>query len=154
MDMRKMQVRAELERMIINYSLMNRIETREADQIISCLNRVIGYAPIPQASRRDKIIPFLKAEAGEQKPREPSESAGETPWELCLKISEELGLREIKYLGYRILTAISRAGIKNVEELARYPLDKLAYYRGVGEKAVSAIKEALKTKGYKQEEMP
>jgi hypothetical protein len=130
---------------------MDRIGVYEADQIISCLNRVIGYAPAPQAAQGGKIIPFPGAEPGEQEYGEPSKPAGETPWELCRKISEELGLGEIKYLNFRILTAIRRAGIKSVEELAGYPLDKLSLHcRGVGKKAVNAIREALRAKGYGQ----
>jgi DNA-directed RNA polymerase alpha subunit len=82
--------------------------------------------------------------------QEPSKPAGKTPWELCEKISEELGLSNIKYLSLRILTAISSADIKSVEELSRYPLEKLARSRGIGRKAVSAIREALKAKGYEQ----
>jgi hypothetical protein len=143
MDIQKMQVRADLERMVYNYCLMDRIKTSEADQIISCLDRVIGPMPEPQAV--GKIIPFPKMETGEQKPSKPNE---ETSWDLCRKISEELGLRNIKYLGWRIIIAISRAGIKSVEELAKYPLEKLAKSRGVGERAVNAIREALKAKGY------
>jgi hypothetical protein len=152
MDIQKTRVRVDLERMVYNYCLIGRIETNEADQIISCLNRVFFYAPTPQAAQRGKIIPFPKAGTGEreQEHREPSKPAGETPREQCLKISGELGLRNIRYLNHRILTAISRAGIKSVEELAGYPLEKLARYPGVGEKAVSAIREALKTKGYEQ----
>jgi hypothetical protein len=145
MDIQKMQVRADLERMVYNYCLMDRIKTSEADQIISCLDRIIG--PMPESQAAGKIIPFPKMEIGEQKPSKPDR---ETPWELCKKISGELGLMNIKYLGWRILTAIRYAGIKSVEELSRYPLEKLARSRGVGEKAVSAIREALKAKGYEQ----
>jgi hypothetical protein len=66
-----------------------------------------------------QIIPFPNVEIEKQ---EPSKSAKETPWELCEKISEELGLSNIKYLRLKILTAISSADIKSIEELARYPL--------------------------------
>jgi hypothetical protein len=145
MDIQKMQVRADLERMVYNYCLMDRIKNSEADQIIRCLDGIIG--PMPEPQTVGKIIPFPKMEIGEQKPSKP---AGETPWELCKKISEELGLGNIRYLRLKILTAISSAGIKSVEELARYPLEKLARSRGVGERAVSAIREALKAKGYEQ----
>jgi signal recognition particle subunit SEC65 len=146
MDMQKMQAKADLERMVYNYCLMDRIKSDEADQIISCLNRVIGYAPAPQAARR-KIIPFPGVETGEQEHGEP---AGEDPWDLSRKISEELGLQNIRYINNRIQDAIREAGIKSVEELARYPLEKLALCRGVGEKAINAIREALKAKGYEQ----
>jgi DNA-directed RNA polymerase alpha subunit len=145
MDIQKMQVRADLERMVYNYRLMNRIETYEADQIISCLGRVIGSMPEPQAARLGKIIPFPKVEIGEQEPSKPDR---EDPWELGKRISEELGLWNIKYLGWRVLTAIRYAGVKSVEELARYPLEKLKKNRGVGEKAVNAIIEALRAKGH------
>jgi hypothetical protein len=144
MDIQKMQVRADLERMVYNYCLMDRIKTSEADQIISCLDRIIGPMPKPQAA--GKIILFPKME----REQESSKPAGETPWELCRKISEELGLRNIRYLNYRVLDAIRYAGIRSVEELARYPLEKLAKYRGVGAKAVNVIREALKAKGYEQ----
>jgi hypothetical protein len=148
MDAQKMSVRADLERMVLNYLLMGRIENREADQIISCLDRAIGYAPAPEEPRRGKVIPFPKAATGEgrehKKPPEPEE----TPWEQCQKISDELGLRDIKYLGSRILNAISKSGVKSVEELAELPLVELSKRRGIGEKAVSVIREALKSKGY------
>jgi hypothetical protein len=147
MDIQKMQARADLEQIVYNYCLMDKTKTSEADQIIACLDRIIGPMPKPQAAQRGKIIPFPKVETGEQKPSKP---AKETSWELCQKISEELGLSNIKYLGLRILTAINCTGIKSVEELARYPLEKLARSRGIGEKAVSAIREALKAKGYEQ----
>jgi DNA-directed RNA polymerase alpha subunit len=146
MDIQKMQVRADLERMVYNYCLMDKIKTSEADQIIACLDGIIGPMPKPQAAQRGKIIPFPKVE----REQEPSKPAKETSWELCLKILEELGLSNIKYLSFRILTAISRTGIKSVEELAEYPLEILARSRGIGEKAVSAIREALKAKGYEQ----
>jgi ERCC4-type nuclease len=61
-----------------------------------------------------------------------------------------LGLSNIKYVGWRILAAISCAGIKSVEELSRYPLEKLKKSSGIGEKAVDAIREALKAMGYEQ----
>jgi hypothetical protein len=147
MDIQKLQVRADLERMVYNYYLMNRIKIYEADQIISCLDRVIGSMPEPQAAGPGKIILFPKMETGEQEPSKPER---EDPWELCRKISEELGLSNIKYLGWRILTAIRYTGVKSVEELAGYPLEKLKKNRGIGEKAVNAIIEALRAKGYEQ----
>jgi hypothetical protein len=147
MDIQKLQVRADLERMVYNYRLMDRIKASEADQIISCLDRVIGSMPEPQAAGPSKIIPFPKMETGEQEPSKPER---EDPWELSRKISEELGLSNIKYLSWRILTTIKYAGVKSVEELAGYPLKKLKKNRGTGEKAVNAIMEALRVKGYKQ----
>jgi hypothetical protein len=96
MDIQKLQVRADLERIVLNYSLMNRIKTSEADQIISCLDRVIGSMPEPQAARLGNIIPFpLKASGVETGEQEHGEPAGEDPWDLSRKISEELGLRNI-----------------------------------------------------------
>jgi hypothetical protein len=99
MDIQKMQVRADLERMVYNYCLMDKIKTSEADQIIAFLDGIIGPIPKPQAAQRGKIIPFPNVEIEKQ---EPSKSAGKTPWELCKKISEELGLSNIKYLRLKI----------------------------------------------------
>jgi hypothetical protein len=146
MDMRKMQARADLERMVYNHFLTGSIEIHEADQIVLCLNRVIGCAPAPRAAGRGKIIPFPEAAT-----RENSKPAGEESWVLCHKISRELGLDNIKHLHYRILNVIEQAGVKSVEELAGFFLEEPGpRRRESGTKAVSAIREALKARGYGQ----
>jgi hypothetical protein len=146
MDMRKLQVRADIERMVINYSLMNMIETQEADRIITILDSVLGRMPARPAGQY--IIPFPVAV--KEKPRHTESEPNY--YSLARKIAEELGVAGLKYIGFRAVSAIASAKVRSVEELAAIPSEELALCHNAGYKVVNAISEALKVWAAKNNE--
>ena len=59
MDMQKIQVRADLERMVYNYALLGKIDNEAADKIVTFIRLVIGNDDLPK--QRGKIIAFPRA---------------------------------------------------------------------------------------------
>jgi hypothetical protein len=146
MDMRKLQVRADIERMVINYSLMNMIETQEADRIIAILDSVLGRMPARPAGQY--IIPFPDGVRDQPEPR----IADYPPYSVSEKIADELGLLGLKYISYKAIMAIKYSGARSIEELAAVPPKKLLCCRNAGDKVVNAISEALKVWAAKKQE--
>jgi hypothetical protein len=62
MDMQKIQVRADLERMVYNYALLGKIDNDTADKIVSFIRLTIGGGDLPEPC--GKVIDFPVQIAG------------------------------------------------------------------------------------------
>ncbi|MDR0496627.1 MAG: hypothetical protein LBH42_03330, partial [Treponema sp.] len=72
MDMQKMQVRADLERMVINYFLLGEITEDQSADICNFIDNTIGGSYFPEPGERQKgaIIPFPTSYTGQQNKNE------------------------------------------------------------------------------------
>jgi hypothetical protein len=105
--------------------------------------------PIEKPKRR--IIPF-PAPAGTQAPAPAEHPApGADPvdsYSECRAFVDYLlGLDNLKYLKLRIITAFYNLRISSLEKLAKTPPEKMRMQRGIGAKAVKAIRDALESNG-------
>ena len=74
MDLKKIRVRQDLERMVTNYFLMGEIGEKETGEIIDFIDRAIGGGAPPKPCVERKIIIFPTAYAG-RRPEAPPEKA-------------------------------------------------------------------------------
>jgi hypothetical protein len=145
MDMRKIQVRAELERMVYNYALLGIIENDTATGIVSYIGNMIGGGKPPE--RKNNII-YFPTPAGMQAPDPAKHPA---PYEEPkLSFAEHCeAFKGVDFggnpTGGRILWALYRYRIHSIKELARTPAAKLLDCRRIRPKSVERIRSALRS---------
>jgi hypothetical protein len=71
MDLQKIRVRQDLERMVINYFLMGKISREQADKIADYVDGVIGGGCLPEPAQREGKIIYFPETGQDGKPREP-----------------------------------------------------------------------------------
>jgi hypothetical protein len=154
MDLEKIQVRQDLERMVINYFLMGKISEEQSRSITSHLNVVIGDGRFPKPEAKGNIIYFPGA--WQEKPSEPPKAP-----EIRRKIPNDpvsLPPFEAHCEGFkgvdfgsahaRILWALYYLRIHSLEELAGTPASKLKLRHRIGRKSLELIQAALESRGF------
>jgi len=149
MDMQKMQVRADLERMVYNYALMGIIENEAATKIVSFIGLTIG-GNMPEP--RGRIIAFPVPQNAVI-PSTPLEDEKEkfTPFPKWYENFKDSGFDDYKIVGRKILRALWDNGINSLEELAKTPVSKYSG-RGWGNRMFEIINEVLEKNGYAPKE--
>ena len=144
MNVQKLQVRADLERMVYNYALLGKIDNITADKIVSFIDLTIGGGDM--AEPRGKIIAFPIPEAKQKNAGEDStpKKPDFTDWR---KNFDDSGFEDYKFVGAKILWALYDLRINSLEELANTPPSKIMRCRNVGKKAIAIIKAVLEKNG-------
>jgi hypothetical protein len=148
--MTKLKVGAELERIVLNYYLLNMIDSVETSRILHALNNVLGCqapdagecriipfpAPVPQADRKPEhsYWPTAEARHQEQEARERRETR--------LKL-EAQGLKT----KWNVYERLHNLGVDSIEKMNGVSEEDLLSCRNVGTKTVNDIKAFLQSKG-------
>jgi hypothetical protein len=147
MDMQKIQVRADLERMVYNYALLGKIENDTADKIVSFIDLTIGGGDLPEPC--GKVIAFPVPATGEQPEpaeKEPySESFDDERklWTEWCKNFKGIEFGDTQYRRLTILRALYALKINSIGELAKTPMDKIKKQRGIGKKSLAIIRSVI-----------
>jgi hypothetical protein len=145
MDMQKMQVRADLERMVYNYALLGKIENDTADKIVSFIGLTIGGGNMPEPCGR--IIVFPSPMAGKQ-PEISDDNEQPSSWSVWHKNFEGIRFCGHHYRQLMILKALYTLRINSLEDLAKTPPDKIRKCHGIGEKSLEIIQSVLEKNGF------
>jgi hypothetical protein len=147
MDLEKIQVRQDLERMVNNYFLTGKLSLEQSRSITNHLNVVIGGGQSPKPETRGNIIHFPGAWQG-SKPREPPKA----PEQRKMSFDEHCeGFKDVRFGNYyhtRIMWALYDIDIHNLEDLARMPVNELLKHRNIGRKTIECIRAALESRGF------
>jgi hypothetical protein len=147
MDLAKIQVRQDLERMVINYSLMGKISKEQANKIADYVDTVIGGACLPEPDPEEKIIYFPGTWQGE-KPREPPKAPAKRVWSFEDHCEAFEGVQFGAYYHTRIMWTLYDLHIHSLEELAKTPVNTLLRQRNMGHKTIEHIRTVLENRGF------
>jgi hypothetical protein len=140
MDLQKIQVRQDLERMVTNYFLMGKISREQSDMITHYVDDVIGGGCFPKLIREGKIITFPGIY--ETIPsKTPEESNPPRP-----HIRDYLAEQGVHFRG-NIVWALYYLGAYNLETIAALSVKELSKVRWIGKKAIADIRAFLQSKG-------
>ena len=134
MDIQKIQVRQDLERMVINYFLVGKISKEQSDRIASYIDDVIGGGFFPEPAQGVKVISFPERRA------EPDNR-------LRYYLSKE-GI----VFSPSLTWALNELGAYNLETIASISVKKLELCKGVGKKAIARLRAFLQSKGLDMKE--
>ncbi|MDR2178512.1 MAG: hypothetical protein LBP20_10820 [Treponema sp.] len=147
MDLEKIQVRLDLERMVNNYFITGKLSPEEACCITSYLNGVIGGGQFPKPEAKGNIIYFPGAWQG-SKPQEPPK----TPEQRNLSVdAPREWFKDVtlgNYYHTRIMWALYDLDIRSLEDLARTPINELLKHRNIGRKTIEYIRAVLESRGF------
>ena len=153
MDIQKIHVRRDIERMVINYFLMGKISKEQSNRIINYVDDVIGGGCFPKPEQRGKIIHF-PAPAGTRAPDHAERPATEAdpmpPYPEYCDTFRKYGFDNFKYFHHRIFATLYDLRIRSLEELAKTPPEKIRR-RGIGPKTYEIIRSVLKSNGIASE---
>jgi hypothetical protein len=141
MDLQKIQVRADLERMVINYFLMEKISEEQSEKIVNYIDDVIGGGCFPEPDPGEKIIYFPGAWQEEQSPVPPKDL--EPPHPHIRDYLYEQGVR----FRSNLVWALHDLGAYNLETIAALPIRELESRRGIGKKSIDDLRAFLQSKG-------
>ena len=145
MDMRKIQARAELERMVYNYALLGVIDNGAANGIVSYIEIMIGCEEPP---RRENNIIYFPAPAPAEHPA--PEADPMPPYSEYCDTLRKYGFDNFKYLHQRMFDTLYDLRIRSLEELAKTPPEKIRQ-RGIGQKTYEIIRSVLESNGIASE---
>jgi hypothetical protein len=149
MDLEKIRVRQDLERMVINYFLMGKISEEQSNRIANYVDDVIGGGCFPEPVREGKIIAFPGVYKGTPpEPKTPREPEPEMSYGDCCEAFKDFKAGKARYLGMRIILAFCSLHIHSLEELAKTPVNKLLRIRGIGRKSIECIRADLESRGF------
>jgi hypothetical protein len=147
MDLAKIQVRQDLERMVINYFLLGKISKEQSDKIADYVDSVIGGGYLPEPTRGEKIICFPGVML-EERPQEPPKA----PEQPKLSLDEHRkGFEGVQFGAYyhtRIMWTLYNLHIRSLEELAKTPVNTLLRQRNMGQKTIEHIRTVLENRGF------
>jgi hypothetical protein len=146
MDMQKMQVRTELERMVYNFALLGKIENDTATELVSLIGVTIGGDESPEL--RGKIIVFPSPSPVPGKQPKPSNDDKQLSWSVWYENFRDIEINGTSHRQLMILRAFYTLKINSLEELAKTPLDKIKKCNGIGEKSLAIILSILEKNGF------
>lgn len=152
MDMQKLQVRADLERMVYNYALLGKIENDTAAKIAAFIGHTIGGGNPPEI--RGKIITFpvpagaAQPAAATIAPPPPDEKEQRPPFSEWVSNFEGAGFDEYGRAGKKILLTLYERGINSLEELASTPPDAIRRRHYIGDGSLEMIRAVLEKNGF------
>jgi hypothetical protein len=135
--MQKAQVKAELERMILNYRLMDVLEEKDANTLIGLIGGVIALQPA-----KGKIIPFPGVTLAPKPEALPPEPTGPKLSEVWNNLTTQ-GLK----VNYQAMYAIYNLGGYDPEKIAAISAGEIIKHRGVGAVSIKKIRTFLQSKG-------
>jgi hypothetical protein len=150
MDMQKMKVRADLERMVYNYALLGKIENDTADKIVSFIGLTIGGGDLTEP--RCRIIAFPSPVTRQPEPveRRSTSELDESERRVRMKAAWRENFEGIDFGANhsRILDALYDLRINSLGELAETPPDKIKEFHGIGEKSLAVIRSVIEKNGF------
>lgn len=150
MDIQKIQVRQDLERMVINYFLMGKISKEQSDRIASYIDDVIGGGFFPEPAPGVKVISFPKRRAEPDSRRYTLEKA--EPLNSRVSALRDYLSKEGIALTSSLTWALHELGAYNLETIASISVKKLELCKGVGKKAIARLRAFLQSKGLDMKE--
>ena len=154
MNMQKMQVRADLERMIYNYALTGQIENDTADKIVSFIGLTIGGNDLPETQSRIIVFPAPPNTVAPDSVKIPQlldekeDDDEQPPYSEWLANFKDTGLGNYGRCSINIFKALYHLGINSLEELAKMPPQRFCDCRIFGLKSYLAIREVLHRHGF------
>ena len=145
MDIQKIQVRLDLERMVINYFLVGKISKEQSDRIASYIDDVIGGGFFPKPAPGVKVIPFPKCRA------EPETDSRRYTIPSNPHLRDYLNKEGIVF-SPSLTWALNELGAYNLETIASISVKKLELCKGVGKKAIARLRAFLQSKGLDMKE--
>jgi hypothetical protein len=154
MEMQKIQVRVDLERMVYNYALLGKIENDDATKIVSFIGLTIGGGDQPEV--RGRIIAF-PTPAGMKppdtakypQPNNDEEEDDDWPsyeeWRIAFK---GVGFEEHGRMGEKILLSLYDYRIESLEELAETNPEQVRRRHYIGDQSLEAMRTVLEKNGF------
>jgi hypothetical protein len=141
--------RAEINRMVRNYTVMGVLNEIQSDSILGVIDRVLPKPHNPPIKREGNIIYFPGA-LQEQKVLEPSKRQDPLRPELSkvFKYFEEQGIN----LSFKIRFALYNLGGYDLKTITTISARELKKYQGVGEKSIAKLRAFLQSKGFDLQE--